>query len=213
MLFAPCLTFLSRILIICVNSCSVFARLFVDVKKKMSMLNIVVRSLCVILIGVLMVVLREAFMPLIIQFIGAAFMVSGALSLFNIYLLRKRGLAKPFDMFVLVAAGVAGVVLGAWLLLSPAFFLSLLMIVLGVLLLLSGFYQLATLLGAQKSVRVPFFMYIVPLLLLVAGVVVLANPFEVAGLPFLVVGVGAILSGVSELVAGIYIRSRRRSIE
>ena len=43
------------------------------------MLNVVVRNLCVIVIGVLMVVLREAFMPLIIQFIGATFMVSGAI--------------------------------------------------------------------------------------------------------------------------------------
>ena len=62
------------------------------------MLNVVVRSVCVILIGVLMVVLREAFMPVIIQFVGAAFVVSGAISLFNVYVLGKRGVSRKFDM-------------------------------------------------------------------------------------------------------------------
>lgn len=177
------------------------------------MLNVVVRSLCVILIGVLMVVLRESFMPLIIQFIGAAFIVSGAISLFNIYILYRRGFSRVFDRVVLVFAGVAAVALGMWLLLSPAFFLSLLMLLLGLLLLMAGFYQLLTLLSVFRSVRVPLFMYVVPLLLLVAGVVVLVNPFEAAGLPFLIVGVGAVLSGVNDLVSSLYIYSRSRKIE
>ena len=177
------------------------------------MLNVVVRSLCVIVIGVLMVVMRESFMPFIIQLLGAVFMVSGAISLFNIYVLRKKGMSKGFDTAVLAFVGVAGVVLGAWLLLSPGFFLSVLMTVLGLLLLVAGLYQVANLLLAQKSVRVPFFMYIVPLLLIVAGVVVVADPFEVAGLPFLVVGVGAVLSGASDLLSSVYIAARRRMVK
>ena len=78
------------------------------------MVNLVVRSLCTILIGVLMIVLREAFMPVIVQFIGAAFIVSGVISLFNVYVLYKRGLSKGFDVFVLVTVGVAALFLGAW---------------------------------------------------------------------------------------------------
>ncbi len=177
------------------------------------MLNVVVRSLCVIIIGVLMVVMREAFMPLIIQFIGAAFVVSGAISLFNIYILNRRGLSHVFDSAVLAVVGVAAVALGLWLLLSPAFFLSLLMMILGLLLLVIGFYQLITLFSAQGRVRVPFFMYVVPLLLLVAGVVVLINPFEMAGLPFLIVGVSAIFSGLSDLITSFYIIRHTRRVK
>lgn len=177
------------------------------------MLNVVVRSLCVILLGVLMVVMREAFMPLIVQFIGAAFMLSGAISLFNIYVIYKRGLAKAFDLVVLAFVGIAGVGLGAWLLLSPAFFLSLLMTLLGLLLLAAGFYQLITLMLAHRRVGVPFIMYVVPLLLLVAGVVVLSAPFEAAGVPFLIVGVAAILSGLSDFASALYIARRSRRLE
>lgn len=177
------------------------------------MVNLVVRSLCTILIGVLMIVLREAFMPVIVQFIGAAFIVSGVISLFNVYVLYKRGLSKGFDVFVLVTVGVAALFLGAWLLLSPAFFLSLLMLVLGVLLLAMGGYQLVTLLAMQRRLHLSFYRYVVPLLLLAMGVVVVVNPFEAAAVPFLVVGVGAVLAGVSDLVNTLYLIRRSRAIE
>lgn len=177
------------------------------------MLNVVVRSVCVILIGVLMVVLREAFMPVIIQFVGAAFVVSGAISLFNVYVLGKRGVSRKFDMFVLATAGVAGIALGVWLLLSPAMFLSMLMLLLGVLLLAIGFYQLAMLLMAQRRLHLSLYMYIVPILLLAIGVLVIVNPFEAAGLPFLVVGVGAILAGLSDLAGSLYLIHRSKAIK
>lgn len=177
------------------------------------MVNVVVRSICVILIGVLMVVLREAFMPVIVQFIGATFIVSGIISLFNVYVLCKRGLSRNFDTFVLVVAGVAGVALGAWLLLSPGFFLSLLMLILGVLLLAMGLYQMTTLLMVQRRLHLSFYMYVVPLLLLAIGVLVIINPFEAAGLPFLIVGAGAILAGVSDLVSSLYLVYRSKAIK
>ena len=177
------------------------------------MVNLLVRSLCTILIGVLMIILREAFMPVIVQFIGAAFIVSGVISLFNVYLLHKRGLSKGFDAFVLVTVGAAALFLGAWLLLSPAFFLSLLMLVLGVLLLAMGGYQFVMLLAMQRRLHLSLYRYVVPLLLLAMGVVVVVNPFEAAAIPFLVVGVGAVLAGVSDLVNTLYLMRRSRAIE
>lgn len=177
------------------------------------MVNLLVRSLCTILIGVLMIILREAFMPVIVQFIGAAFIVSGVISLFNVYLLHKRGLSKGFDAFVLVTVGAAALFLGAWLLLSPAFFLSLLMLVLGVLLLAMGGYQFVMLLAMQRRLHLSLYRYVVPLLLLAMGVVVVVNPFEAAAIPFLVVGVGAVLAGVSDLVNTLYLIRRSRAIE
>ena len=177
------------------------------------MVNLLVRSLCTILIGVLMIILREAFMPVIVQFIGAAFIVSGVISLFNVYLLHKRGLSKGFDAFVLVTVGAAALFLGAWLLLSPAFFLSLLMLVLGVLLLAMGGYQFVMLLAMQRRLHLSLYRYVVPLLLLAMGVVVVVNPFEAAAVPFLVVGVGAVLAGVSDLVNTLYLIRRSRAIE
>lgn len=177
------------------------------------MVNLLVRSLCTILIGVLMIILREAFMPVIVQFIGAAFIVSGVISLFNVYMLHKRGLSKGFDAFVLVTVGAAALFLGAWLLLSPAFFLSLLMLVLGVLLLAMGGYQFVMLLAMQRRLHLSLYRYVVPLLLLAMGVVVVVNPFEAAAIPFLVVGVGAVLAGVSDLVNTLYLIRRSRTIE
>ncbi|MBR1947965.1 MAG: DUF308 domain-containing protein, partial [Bacteroidaceae bacterium] len=87
------------------------------------------------------------------------------------------------------------------------------MLVLGVLLLAMGFYQLVVLLAVQRSLHLSFYMYIVPLLLLAMGVLVVVNPFEAAAIPFLVVGVGAILAGISDLVNSLYLMRRSRAIE
>lgn len=176
------------------------------------MVNVVVRSLCVIVVGVLMIALREAFLPVIVQVIGAAFVVSGVISLFNLYIMYKKSMAKFFDTAVLGSVGVAAVALGAWLLLSPAFFLSLLMLILGILLLLSGLYQVTILLAAQRKLSLSFYMYIVPLLLVAAGLFVIVNPFDAMGLPFLLVGVGAVLAGVSDLAGYLYLSHRRRAL-
>ncbi len=176
------------------------------------MVNVIVRSLCVMIVGVLMIVLREAFLPVIVQVIGAAFIVSGIISLFNLYLISKRGMARFFDTAVFGIVGVAAVMLGTWLLLSPAFFLSLLMLLLGILLLASGLYQIATLLAVHRKLSLSLYMYIVPLLLVAAGLFVMVNPFDAAGLPFLLVGIGAVVAGASDIVGYLYLSHRRRAI-
>lgn len=177
------------------------------------MISVVVRSLCLVIVGVLMILLREAFMPFIIQFVGAAFIVSGIISLFNVYLLYKRGLARAFDAVTLSFTGVASAVFGTWLLLSPEFFLSLLMTLLGVLLIVIGFYQLIGLLAARKSTKIWGIMYVIPVLLLLAGIFVIVNPFAVAGLPFLVVGFAAMLAGISDLSSAILFKKKTKSLE
>lgn len=192
------------------HCCYILAFNFV---KDIEMVNVIVRSICVILIGVLMVVMREAFMPVIIQFIGVAFIVSGAISIFNVYLLHKKGLSKSFDSVVLATAGIAAIALGAWLLLAPGFFLSLLMLVLGVLLLAMGLYQLIMLLVAHRRVGLSMYAYIVPVILLALGVLVIVNPFEAAGVPFFIVGAGAVLGGVSDLVAALYVMHRSKRLK
>lgn len=177
------------------------------------MVNVVVRSVCLVVIGVLMVLLREAFMPVIIQLMGVAFVVSGVISLFNAYLLHRHKLSGGVGKFTLATAGVAGVALGVWLLLSPAFFLSLLMLMLGLMLLFMGMYQLITLLMVQRRLHMRLFVYVIPLLLLAMGVLVIANPFEAAAVPFLVVGAGAMLAGFSDLINSLYLMRRSTALK
>ena len=52
----------------------------------------------------------------------------------------------------------------------------------------------------RNITKVPFLIYVVPVLVLLAGIVVLANPFQAATLPFTILGVSAIVYSLTDLI-------------
>lgn len=174
------------------------------------MINLVVRSIVMVLIGVLLVMRREDIMPVIVQCIGAAFIIPGVLALVRHFMPSGREGALSVDNRMQVLSAVGSCVLGLLLLLSPGFFVAMLVSILGVSLLLLGLYQAVLLLLSKKYLRVSIYLFIMPLLQLLIGVFVLVNPFDAASLPFLLLGIGAIISGVSDLVSGIFVVNSRR---
>ena len=132
--------------------------------------------------------------------VGAMFLVPGIFAVVT-YLLKGRNLGMPFP---LVSIGSA--LLGLWLMIMPAFFVSILMYVLGAVLVFAGISQVVNLVSARRWTQVPMGYFIIPVLLLVAGLVVLVNPFAAASIPFMIVGVSCIVYGVSSLVNQIRFR-------
>lgn len=173
------------------------------------MLNVVIRSIVMVLIGVLLVMWREDILPVIVQCIGAAFIIPGVLALVR-HFMAGRGGSLPVDNRMQVLSAVGSCVLGLLLLLSPKFFVAMLVSILGVSLLLLGLYQAALLFFARKRVRVSLYLFVMPLLQLLIGVFVLAKPFDAESLLFLLLGIGAIISGVSDLLGGIFLLHARR---
>lgn len=174
------------------------------------MLNVIVRSVATIIIGVLLVMQREAILPIIVQCIGAAFILPGLFALVSYLLGRKKGLEQSWHPSIMLLTSVGSIVFGLWLLLSPAFFVGILMMLLGVLISLLGLYQIVALALARKFASIPFAMYIMPLTLIIVGLAVLVNPFDAASLPFILLGVGAVIGGVSDLINSLFIMYRRR---
>ena len=170
------------------------------------MLNVIIRSAVTILIGVLLVFRRDTIMPVIVQCIGAAFILPGivALAVFIVDYKKSEG-KRSFSLSVPVTS-VGSILLGLWLLFSPLFFVALIMNLLGVLLILIGVYQAYILLMSKKYCTVSIGYFFIPLLLVVLGVFVLLKPFGVASLPFLLVGIGAVIGGLSDLLSFIILR-------
>lgn len=175
----------------------------------MSMLNVIVRSVATIIIGVLLVMQREAILPIIVQCIGAAFILPGLFALVSYLLGRKKGLEQSWHPSIMLLTSVGSIVFGLWLLISPAFFVGILMMLLGVLISLLGLYQIVALALARKFASIPFAMYIMPLTLIIVGLAVLVNPFDAASLPFILLGVGAVIGGISDLINSLFIMYRR----
>lgn len=105
---------------------------------------------------------------------------------------------EPSPMFPIDGAG--SILFGAWLVIMPQFFVSILMYILGALLVLAGAQQLISLVSARKWSTVPYGFYILPSLILITGVMILAYPFGAAANTFVIFGVACLVYGISELI-------------
>ena len=68
--------------------------------------------------------------------------------------------------------GAGSILFGAWLVIMPQFFVSILMYVLGALLVLAGAQQLISLVSARKWSTVSYVFFIIPSLILITGVMI-----------------------------------------
>lgn len=163
----------------------------------------IVRSISVLLIGVLFLVLGDSALSLLVIIVGVLLMIPGVWALVSyVRHIEQR------PMFPLAALG--SFILGLWLAVSPDFFVSFFMYILGGILIALGMYQLAALSVSSRILPVAWPLYVLPVLVLLLGLFVVFNPFEAAALPFILIGVGCVISAVNDLVAAIRASKQRK---
>ena len=161
----------------------------------MKMMNYsIMRCVSAIAIGILLMVWPETAIVYLVIAIGAMFFLPSLFTLVG-YFVKGRQLGMYFPIISL-----GSLLFGLWLMVSPAFFVGILMYVLGVVLVFAGISQIAGLLGARSHASVSFGYYVMPILILFAGLVVLVNPFAAATIPFIILGISSTAYGISELV-------------
>ena len=177
------------------------------------MMHLLIRSLSMAAIGVLILMFREEAMPFIVMCVGALFVLPSLFALIASFLpfFRQKAGGAVFPAVTVIIAG-GSLALGLWMMLNPAFFVAILMTLLGVVMIVAGVGQLFSLLSARRAVNLSAMMYIVPLMLMLAGAVVLFNPFGVASLPFFIIGVGTIVAAFSDIINTLYIYLRKRAV-
>ena len=99
----------------------------------------VLRCIFAIVLGLVLVLWPEAAVTYLVITIGICFIIPGLFSLLN-YFTREKVEGEPSPMFPIDGAG--SILFGAWLVIMPQFFVSILMYVLGALLVLAGAQQL-----------------------------------------------------------------------
>ena len=95
----------------------------------------IIRCICALVLGVLLVAWPEAAILYLVITIGALFLVPGLFSVFG-YLTRGKQNGMSFPI-----AGLGSLLFGLWLMIMPAFFVGILMYVLGAVLVLAGISQ------------------------------------------------------------------------
>ena len=157
----------------------------------------VLRCIFAIVLGLVLVLWPEAAVTYLVITIGLCFIIPGLFSLLN-YFTREKVEGEPSPMFPIDGAG--SILFGAWLVIMPQFFVSILMYVLGALLVLAGAQQLISLVSARKWSTVSYVFYIIPSLILITGIMILAYPFGAAANTFVIFGVACLIYGISELI-------------
>lgn len=162
----------------------------------------VIRGICAILVGLLLVAWPETAILYLVIAIGALFLIPGLVSVVG-YILRGRQLGVSFPV-----VSVGSSLFGLWLMIAPAFFVGILMYVLGVVLVFAGISQIVGLLNARNWTQVSTGYFVTPILILLAGMVVLLNPFAAATIPFIILGVSSIVYGVTDIMNRIRFRKK-----
>ena len=156
----------------------------------------VLRSLLALVLGVVLLAWPNAALNYLIITIGVLFILPGVFSIISYFV--NRGQSENSSS--LPIEGVGSLLFGLCLLIAPGFFADILTVLLGVLLILGGGQQLASLVRARKWTNIPFLFYIVPMLILVAGIMVVVNPEGIRATVLMIIGVTALFYGLFELI-------------
>lgn len=155
-----------------------------------------IRTICALVIGLVLVLWPDAAAQYIVITIGVLFLIPGFISLIGYFGAKPEpGMSHRFPI-----EGVGSFLFGLWLVVMPGFFADILMFILGFILILGGVQQIASLSVARRWMRVPAGFYVIPVLILIAGIVALFNPTGARNTAFIIIGVSSLIYAVSELV-------------
>lgn len=168
-------------------------------------------GLLYIVLGIVVLVIPETMEKALGYLIGAVLIVGGAVSMIS-YLLRDAHQNYYHNDFL---HGLIGIAAGIVVLNQVEFIISLIPILLGVLILISGCSKLQDVIDMK---RMEYGNWIVMLVFavinVILGILLICNPFQSALLLFRLLGAGLIFSGVTDCFITIYFaRKIRRYME
>lgn len=164
-------------------------------------------GLLYIVLGIVALVIPETMEKALGYLIGAVLIVGGAVSMIS-YLLRDAHQNYYHNDFL---HGLIGIAAGILVLNQVEFIISLIPVLLGILILVSGCSKLQDVIDMK---RMEYGNWIVMLVFAVInvtlGILLVCNPFESALLLFRLLGAGLIFSGVTDCVIIVYFAGKIR---
>lgn len=168
----------------------------------MRLFSYILRSLCAIAVGFLLVSRPTSIADLLIQVVGGLFTLSGLAAIFSYFTNRASNHSALRPVFPF--AGLGSLAFGTVLIVWPTQFKEIFMYVVGGLLVVFGLSQVWSLVKNRRVAPLSFSLFMLPLLVVIAaGVMIVLYPTESASLPFTVFGIIAIFYGVNEFFLGI----------
>lgn len=165
--------------------------------KKFNLSDQLPRVILSIIIGVLLVTFPEEFQNSIIYLIGGIITLLGVIKLI-IHFVKKpkvEGVTFPINAILYLIMGLIVII-------KASYFLEILMLLLGFILIIISLGQIMMYFALRKStVVLPLYMYIFPAITFIAGAISIYNPFQAAQTLIVFFGYVMLFYAVSELVS------------
>lgn len=169
------------------------------------MLNNVIRSIAIMLIGLVLIFMSDSAMILLVRLTGAAFFLPALVSIINLYVSRSESGVIPKVLISVIDVG--SMAFGVWLMMAPDLFQDVFVKLLAIVLLVFAIYQVIMIVAAQKYSIVPALMFVAPLLIVVVSIVLLSVKFESASTTSVVFGICTAFSGLSDLLISLKLKN------
>ncbi|MDD4500490.1 MAG: DUF308 domain-containing protein [Bacteroidales bacterium] len=159
----------------------------------------ILRSLLGIVLGIFLLMNPEGSVVTLVRIMAAIMLVGG---LFSLYFAWKNEAQDKGLQRMLYLSSFVFLIFAILLLIFPRFFTGLTMFIAGLILLLSGILQLAHIFHFRKSneARLPWFIYLNPVLVIILAVVILLNPFNTAVTLTLFAGIFFLIYALTEII-------------
>ncbi len=159
----------------------------------------ILRSLLGIVLGLFLLINPEGSGVTLVRIMAAVMLTGG---LFSLYFAWKNETGDKGLQRMLYLSSFVFLIFAILLLIFPRFFTGLTMFLAGLILLISGILQLAHIFHFRKSneARLPWFIYLNPVLVIILAVVILLNPFNTAVTLTIFAGVFFLIYALTEII-------------
>jgi uncharacterized membrane protein HdeD (DUF308 family) len=158
----------------------------------------VVRSIVVMLVGIMFMFWSESVANMFIRALGVAFFLPAFVSIVRLYVSNVQ--QGTLSKLLVSTVDVGSMAFGLWLIILPAGFETMVVKLLAVIALIFALFQIFMVFAARRSFALSAWTLLVPALLLVGGVLLFTSSFRPLKALSVMFGIVAVLSGIFDLV-------------
>jgi uncharacterized membrane protein HdeD (DUF308 family) len=158
----------------------------------------VVRSIVVMLVGIMFMFWSESVANMFIRALGVAFFLPAFVSIVRLYVSNVQ--QGTLSKLLVSTVDVGSMAFGLWLIISPAGFETMVVKLLAVIAVVFAVFQIVMVFAARRSFALSAWTLLVPALLLVGGVLLFTSSFRPLKALSVMFGIVAVLSGIFDLV-------------
>ena len=167
--------------------------------------NSIINSVLMIVLGFILIFYPGLSLGILTTLIAVLAIVGGLFSIIRYFTYDLKESYYRNDFLF----GIIAMTLGALILYKPAFFISIIPFILGIVIIFSGFAKLQDGIDAKRLGYSNSLLYIILAIIdIIFGIVILFDPFGAANVMFIIIGFGLIYSGISDLFVTFYLSKK-----